>query len=116
MRRAAYRRYRDGTVRDYLFSVPNALPYGGRQAMLQMVQLKREGLTPGCPDVECVIAIPPFTGMHIEMKRLDGVASDVTEAQAMMMARFKKCGRHCVVAFGAERAWRELTSYLQIPE
>lgn len=104
-----------GTLRDYIYSVPNALPYGGKQAMLQMLQLKREGLTPGVPDVECMVAIPPYTGMHIEMKRKNGKPSDVTDEQSKLMARLKKCGRHCVVAFGEEHAWQELTSYLQIP-
>lgn len=76
---------------------------------------KAEGLTAGIPDIECMIATPPYTGAHIEMKRKNGKPSDVTDEQSKLMARLKKCGRHCVVAFGEEHAWQELTSYLQIP-
>lgn len=61
-----------------------------------------------------MVAIPPHTGLHIEMKRKDGVPSDVSDAQKKMMARLTKCGRACVVAFGEEQAWKYLCDYLGI--
>src|ERR1700761_7584250 len=79
--RCAYQRWGDGYLRDYVWSVPNALPYGGRHAMLQMLQLKREGLTKGIPDIECAIAVKPYTGLHIELKKPNGKPSDVWEEQ-----------------------------------
>ena len=48
------------------------------------------------------------------MKRKDGKPSDVTTAQRDMMAKLTECGRKCVVAYGEEQAWQELTSYLGI--
>lgn len=82
--------------------------------MLQMLQLKREGLTKGVPDIECMVAVPPYTGLHIELKKPDGVPSDVTTEQKSMMARLTKCGRKCVVAYGADEAWNALMSYLKM--
>lgn len=114
-RRMAYTRYLAGTLRDYCFAVPNAGTTGGRRALIAGVRRKAEGVTAGVPDVECMVAIPPYTGMHIEMKQSKGKPSDVTSEQRTLMARLKICGRHCVVAFGADKAWQELTSYLQIP-
>lgn len=114
IKKCSYHRYGDGVVRDYIFSVPNALPYGGKRAMLQMMQLKREGLTKGVPDLEVFIPIKPYTGLHIEMKRRNGVPSDVTVEQKEMMARMSSCGRKCVVAYGADEAWNALMGYLKL--
>lgn len=113
-KRASYRRYRDGTVRDYIYAVVNTLPRSGKRAMLQMLQLKMEGLTKGVPDIECMVAIAPYTGLHIELKKPDGVPSDVTVEQKEMMARMISCGRKCVVAYGADEAWNALMSYLKL--
>lgn len=113
-RRAAYRKYGDGTVRDYIYAVPNALGRGGKAAMLQMLRLKAEGLTKGTPDVECMVAVKPYTGLHIEMKKPDGTPSDIKPWQTTMMARLTKCGRKCVVAYGQDQAWKALTDYLGI--
>jgi len=111
-RHASYYKYLDGKLRDYLFAVPNALPYSGKQAMLQMMQLKREGLTKGIPDIECFVAHGGYTGLHIELKKPKGVPSDVTKEQHEKMALLTKCGRKCVIAFGYEQAWKMLLNYL----
>jgi hypothetical protein len=115
-RRCSYQKYGEGTLRDYVFAVPNALPYGGKQAMLQMLRLRAEGLTKGIPDIECFIPIPPYTGLHIEMKkpRPEGKPSDVTPEQHQKMALLTSQQRKCVVAFGWEEAWRELRAYLSV--
>jgi hypothetical protein len=78
------------------------------------VRRKAEGVTAGVPDIECFIAIPPFHGLHIEMKRKDGTMNDVTEAQKKFMQRLTSCGRKCVVAFGADDAWDKLCTYLGV--
>ena len=48
------------------------------------------------------------------MKRKDGVPSDVTSAQKEKMAMLSSMGRKCVVAFGADDAWKKLCEYLNI--
>ena len=84
--------------------------------MLAGVRRKAEGVTAGVPDVECFFAVAPHTGLHIEFKRKDGKPSDVTDAQQRMMERMTKCGRKCVVAFGADQAWNYLCEYLGIKQ
>ena len=81
--------------------------------MLQMLQLKREGLTKGIPDIECAIAVKPYTGLHIELKKPDGKPSDVSKEQHEKMAMLTKNGRRCVVAYGADEAWDALMNYLK---
>ena len=111
--RAAYHRYNEGYLREYMWSVPNALGASGKRAMLQMLRLRREGLTPGQPDIECAIAVPPYTGLHIELKKPDGKPSDVSDAQKKQMAMLTRCGRRCVVAYGADEAWDATMNYLK---
>lgn len=113
-RLASYRRYGDGIVRDYIYAVPNGGTRGGKQAMRAAVRRKAEGLTAGVPDIECMVARPPYTGLHIEMKRPDGVPSDVSDDQLKMMRRLIACGRRCVVAYGCDQAWAALCEYLGI--
>jgi VRR-NUC domain len=113
-RLAAYRKYGDGTLREYIYAVGNAGTVGGRRALIAGVRRKAEGVTAGVPDVECMVAAQGYHGLHIEMKRKDGKPSDVTDAQKKMIARLIKCGRKCVVAYGCDDAWKELTSYLGI--
>jgi len=59
-----------------------------------------------------MVAVPPYTGCHIELKRLDGVPSDVSHAQKDMMKRLESCGRKCYVAYGAGDAFEKLWAYL----
>ncbi len=113
-RLAAARRHNGGTLRDFLYAVPNAGTAGGRRAMLAGVRRKAEGVTAGVPDVECMLAMPPYTGWHCEMKRKNGKDSDVTEEQLKMIKRLRQCGRKCIIAFGADAAWEGLCEYLQI--
>lgn len=82
--------------------------------MLAGVRRKAEGVTAGVPDIECMVAVAPYTGLHLEMKRKDGKPSDVSDSQAKIMARLTKCGRKCVVCFGEEHAWKELCNYLGV--
>jgi hypothetical protein len=113
-RRMAYRKYLGGALRDFCYAIPNGGTVGGRRAIIAGVRRKAEGVSAGVPDVECMVAVPPYTGLHIEMKRKDGKPSDVSESQNKMMERLTQCGRKCVVCFGEEHAWKELTTYLGI--
>jgi hypothetical protein len=114
-RRASMRRYLSGTLRDYIFACANAGTTGGRRALISGVRRKAEGVTPGVPDIECMVAVAPYTGLHIEMKKSrkdGGRPSDVSDEQTKVMARLTKCGRKCTVAFGADEAWAQLLEYL----
>jgi hypothetical protein len=116
-RRANLRRYLSGTLRDYVYAVPNGGTTGGRRALIAGIRRRAEGLTEGVPDIECMVAVAPYTGLHIEMKKSKkdgGKPSDVAPKQKDMMARLTKCGRKCTVAFGADEAWAQLLEYLKL--
>jgi hypothetical protein len=116
-RLTGYRRHLGVSLRSLVFAVPNAGTAGGHRAMLAGVRRKAEGVTAGVPDIECFVAMPPFTGLHIEMKRKrsdGGKDSDVKQEQKDMMAQMTNCGRKCVVAFGCMEAWVALCEYLQL--
>lgn len=113
---AAYKSYRGGTVRDYLYAIPNGGTTGGRRAMLAGVRRKAEGVTAGVPDVFC-FAKPPtgeWRGLCIEMKRKDGKPSDVSKAQRDMMLLLSAEGYKCEVCFGSDHAWKSLCQYLDL--
>lgn len=103
-----------GHVRDYCWAIPNAGISGGRRALIAGVRRKAEGVTSGIPDIECAIPVQPYTGWHCEMKRKDGVPSDVTEAQREKMKMLVACGRKCVVGYGADDALKKICDYLGI--
>jgi hypothetical protein len=112
--RAGKRAYGGGTLRDYIFAIPNAGSRGGVRGARQGARRKAEGVVAGVPDLECFVAVAPYTGLHVEMKKLDGVPSDVSQEQKDMMARLTRCGRKCTVAFGADMAWKQICEYLGI--
>jgi hypothetical protein len=82
--------------------------------MLAGVRRKAEGVVSGVPDIFCHVAKDGYHGLFIEMKREDGVPSDVSATQKIVMGRLTGCGYKCVVAFGASNAWKEICSYLKI--
>lgn len=106
--------YRGLTLREFFYAVPNAGTRGGRRAMLQAMRRVQEGLSKGVPDVECPVAVAPFTGLHIEFKRKDGKPSDTSKEQREWIARLRELGRKVEVAYGCEDAWRIAAEYLGI--
>jgi len=104
--------YAGETLREYCWAVPNAGTTGGRRGVLAGARRKAEGVTSGVPDIECAIAARGFHGLHIELKRPDGVPSDVSAKQQEMMDRLRRAGRKCEVAFGWEHAWKILIEYV----
>jgi hypothetical protein len=75
---------------------------------------KAEGVTAGVPDIECMVPMAPYTGLHIELKRADGKPSDVSTEQRKMISRLNDCGRKAEVAYGCDDAWKILCGYLGI--
>lgn len=104
--------YGRASLRDLCFAIPNGGTSGGRRALRAGVRRKAEGVTAGVPDVFCMVAVAPYHGCFIEMKRLDGVPSDVSQQQKDMIKRLTDCGYRCYVAFGAGDAFDKLWGYL----
>lgn len=105
-------KYKGVKLHRYCYSVPNELPFSGKKAMLAMLNMRAAGLTKGVPDVECMIAIPPFTGWHGEFKKSTGKPSDVSADQEEIMKMLASCGRKCDVCYGAEDGMKKLGAYL----
>lgn len=102
------------TLREYFYAVPNAGMFGGKSGLRAGARRKAEGVTAGVPDIESPLARQGFTGLHIEMKRKDGVPSDVSDAQEKMIALLRAEGRRCEVAFGCNEALDIAIDYVGI--
>jgi hypothetical protein len=95
-----------------LFAVPN----GARTATTVAKRLKAEGLKKGVEDVLLLVARGGWHGLCLELKRADGVPSDVKPAQREWHAIHTRRGYRVVVCFGAEEAKRVLLEYLTLPK
>jgi hypothetical protein len=70
------------------------------------------GVKPGIPDLHLPVARRGFVGLYVEMKRADGVPSDVSATQRKMID-WLRAYRHFVgVAYGAEAAWKLIEWYM----
>lgn len=89
----------------HVFSVPNA----GKRSPAVAAWLRKEGMLDGVPDLVMVTLAPhTWVPVCIEMKRRDGVPSDVTEHQKRIQDIMRTAGWHVIVAFGAAQAIAEL--------
>lgn len=87
----------------------NGLPASSIQ---QAVLAKKCGMKRGYPDVFLPVAARGWHGLFIEMKRRDGVASDVSPEQRQWLADLTEQGYQAVIAFGWEQAARLIEGYL----
>ena len=106
--------WQGGFLSEFFYAVPNAGTTGGRRGAIAGSRRRAEGVKSGVPDVECPISAGGFSGLHIELKRLDGVPSDVSPSQKRWIERLRKCGRRAEVAYGCEEAWKIICDYLGI--
>jgi len=96
---------------QWMFAIPN----GGHRNKAVAGMLKAEGVKPGVADV----FLPVFrfsngerAGLFIEMKRADGVPSDVKPHQTKFADFVKSQGYEHVVAFGWRQAVAAIEEYL----
>lgn len=94
-----------------LFAVPN----GMRTNIHTAYHTVRAGLRRGVPDVCLPVASGDHHGLFIEMKRRDGVPSDVSSDQSWWLAALSEQGYKAAVAFGWEKAASTITAYLYGP-
>lgn len=96
---AAYLRAR----RIRFFAVPN----GGQRHPAVAAKLKAEGCEPGAPDLVITQRPPGLHGIAaiaIEMKRRNGVPSDVRPEQREWLGHLTEQGWRTAVCFGADDA------------
>jgi len=88
------------------------IPNGGLRHMHTAIQLKRQGVKPGVPDLHLPVPRGTFHGLYIEMKRRSGGV--LSENQRWWIDRLTEQGYKVVVAYGASEAIREIESYLSL--
>ena len=90
-------------MKNYLWChVPN----GGNRNAITGAKLKRQGVKPGVPDV---LIFLPKSGIAIELKRSNGVPSDVRDTQKKWLTELESRDWLTKVAYGADEAidWLE---------
>jgi hypothetical protein len=87
-----------------------AVPNGGRRDRREAILLKASGTVAGVPDILIFDETPAgdHVGTALEMKRIDGKASNVTKHQRYWMLELEKRNWLCLVGFGASDALTKL--------
>jgi hypothetical protein len=70
------------------------------------------GVKKGMPDICIPVPRDGFCGLYIELKREDGVASDIQPEQLSVHDRLSNLGWNVVVAYGWRRAFSVTAEYL----
>ncbi len=106
----------DGTypMLKLMFAIPNGGTRGGNktQAMIVGGQLKATGVKAGVSDIFLPYPRHNCNGLFIEMKRADGVPSDVSKAQKDFGAGVQDVGYGFVVCYGWIQAVAVIEQYL----
>lgn len=94
----------------------HAIPNGGSRGMKQGAMLVAEGVKGGVADVFLPVhqiraSVLSFHGLYIEMKRADGVPSNVSQDQLDFGAFVTRQGYAWYVAFGWNQAVELIMSY-----
>jgi hypothetical protein len=93
---------------DGLGVVWSSIPLGEARTRTAGAKLKAAGVKRGIPDVLIFSPCAGFVGMAVELKRADGVPSDVKTWQADWLEALRSVGWLAVVAYGAEDAKRQI--------
>lgn len=95
-----------------------AIPNGGWRHKVTARILQAEGVRPGVPDI--FVAFPSRKlkkhGLFIELKRVDGTASDVRLSQREWGDRLRNHGYAVVVCFGEKQARKAICTYLEVTD
>lgn len=96
-----------GYIFDYLFATPN----GGYRKLLEAVELKRQGVKAGVPDLFLALPSKGHHGLFLELKRDN--KCKVTEAQNCFIERMKLVGYEAFVAYSLDEAISIIQNYLR---
>lgn len=91
---------------DMLYAVPN----GGSRYMAEAVNLKRQGVKAGVPDMFLPVARHGYHGLYIELKRIK--CGRLSLAQKFWLERLREQGYAACVCFGADDARKVIKAYL----
>ena len=90
-----------------IYHVPN----GGSRNQLEAVNLKRQGVKAGVPDLNLPVALNGFHGLYIEMKF---GKNKTTEKQKWWLEQLQQQGYKTAVCYGADEAIDTIKEYLNI--
>lgn len=94
--------FRDTFPATLVFAIPN----GEHRAISTAKRLKREGVTPGVPDL-----FVPAWRLWIEMKR--GTGGRLSDDQKRMIGYLRRMGYAVIVAKGAEDASAQVLQFIK---
>lgn len=90
------------------FHIPNG---GSRGYAREGLSLKQQGVSPGVPDICVPVPFKNFAGLYVELKRVDGVVSDLSQEQIEWIDYLNRVGYYAAVAFGAKNAMKITEKY-----
>lgn len=96
------------------YSVLFAVPNGGKRHIRTAINLKREGVKAGVPDIIFAYPSQGYNGLFIELKRQKGGV--VSEEQKYMLELLNANNYKAVVCNGCDDAVKTLKSYLGIED
>ena len=99
--------YQHRELRKVCFAIPN----GGSRHVVEAANLKRQGVTPGVPDVFCAIPLHGYNGLFIEFKSEKGKTSD---NQDKMIDMLNNVGYKCVVCYSTDEGKRAFEEYCNV--
>ena len=88
-----------------------AIPNGGSRNLLEAVNLKRQGVKPGIPDICIPIPTKSHHGLYIELKRLKN--SRVSDNQRYWIDKLNALGYRAEICHGWLNAIRTVEDYLK---
>jgi hypothetical protein len=86
---------------------------GGSLNPIEGAKFKRLGVKRGVPDVCLPLVAAPYHGLYIELKKIDGKLSDLSEEQAWWLKFLQGQGYKAEVAFGFLHAKQIVEEYLK---
>lgn len=89
-----------------------AVPNGGSRHLLEAINLKKQGVKKGVPDIFLPVARGGKHGLFIEMKRLKGGVTSQEQRNFIMGVRAE--GYQAVICNGWIDAKEEIEQYLEI--
>lgn len=78
--------------------------------MLEAINLKKAGLTPGVPDIFCAISKGQWHGLFIEFK---ANTNKLTKEQQLMFDKFTAAGYKCAVCYNLDEAIKVFVDYVE---
>ncbi|MOA37127.1 VRR-NUC domain protein [compost metagenome] len=105
MDQAAAIPFQGGTVKDYVYAIPN----GGYRSKKTGKTLKAEGVKKGIPDTHCFVARAPYHSLYIEFKTEKG---QLRPEQEQVIAMLREQGHKVVVCRSSQSGITEILKYL----